>query len=106
MAEILIAENEFKACDYDPAQSIWGGLYSARGMRVDPFPPQEELKCLVGASKWNSWGIYAHQPNAVVLGGTSETRWRWLRGFGGRILGYHTECDEYFAWDRYLGLRR
>ncbi|MDF1815533.1 MAG: hypothetical protein P1V20_25270 [Verrucomicrobiales bacterium] len=60
-AERLIAENDFGRCDHDPNSSIWGGLFEVRRIRVDPFPPQEQLMLLKGASKWKSWGIYAHQ---------------------------------------------
>jgi len=61
-ADALIEGGDFRSLKVDPRKSIFGGLYSVRGIPADPFPPKEELKILKGASKWQSWGIYAHQP--------------------------------------------
>lgn len=58
----LIQAHDFYPCEGDPLKSVFGGLYSARRIPVDPFPPIEELRILHGASKWKSWGIYAHEP--------------------------------------------
>lgn len=61
-AKDLIQAYDFASCEEDPARSVYGGLYEARRIPADPFPATDELKILQGASKWKSWGIYAHEP--------------------------------------------
>lgn len=57
----IIRSHEFGECDHDPSRSIWGGLFEVRQIPVEPFPPQNELVFLKGASKMKSWGIYGHK---------------------------------------------